>query len=98
MNTITPSDLLIALFYQENDTFKIVSQKDETSELEQHADSDHFKSNTLQNKVLAEILLALENQEDIPIEILESLAITLNFLSNLSELDNTETIGKPSEN
>ncbi|MCE2029952.1 hypothetical protein [Sessilibacter corallicola] len=98
MNTITPSDLLIALFYQENDTFKIVSQKDETSELEQHANSDYFKSNTLQNKVLAEILLALENQEDIPIEILESLAITLNFLSNFSELDNTEIIGKPSGN
>ncbi len=98
MNTMTPSDLLIALFYQEDDTFKIVSQQDEKSEVEQHAYSDHFKSNTLQNKVLAEILLALENQEDIPIEILESLTITLNFLSNFSELDNTETIVKPSGN
>ncbi len=98
MNTITPSDLLIALFYQEDDTFKIVSQKDEKSELEQHTDSDHFKSNTLQNKVLAEILLSLENQEDIPVEILDSLAITLNFLSNFSGLDNAETMAKPSEN
>ncbi len=89
MNSLSPEDLLIALFYQENETVKIISHqntdKNPCSLTKQF--SNH--SNTIENKILTDLLLTLEKQEDVPIHVLESLGIMLNFLSDLDTLNQT---------
>lgn len=94
MNSISPHDLLIALFYQENDTVKILSTKNSNCQTSALLDQLDNHSHTLENKMLTELLASLEHQDDIPVPILESLAIMLNFLSDLDTLSATESSSK----